>query len=220
MKTRMTAVRHRLQLPALALAFGVALLAGCSGKTRMDFNAKDVACQGLGTDWSMPDTHGVMRSSADLCGKVTYLFFGFTSCPDVCPTTMVDMARVKHLMGSQADQLQVVFVSVDPQRDTPAMLDTYVHGFDPQAIGLVGDDRQLDAMARRFKAFYEKEPGPVPGSHTMSHTAGGYVFDRQGRLRLFAPYGMASEALFSDVQRLLLEPAHMAGEQPVPACRA
>ncbi|WMJ70854.1 SCO family protein [Stenotrophomonas sp. 24(2023)] len=219
MNTR-TPIPHRLRLPALVLAFGVALLAGCSGKTRMDFNARDVACQGLGNDWSMPDTQGVMRTQADLRGKVTYLFFGFTSCPDVCPTTMVDMARVKHLMGSQADQLQVVFVTVDPQRDTPQAVDAYVHGFDPHAIGLVGDARQLDAMAGRFKAFYEREPGPVPGSYTMSHTAGGYVFDTQGRLRLFAPYGMATEALFSDVQRLLLEPAHMAGAHPVPACRA
>lgn len=205
----------------LAAGLLLGLLAGCSAQSRMDFNAKDVACEELGQHWSMPDSHGVMRGSEDLQGQVTYLFFGFTSCPDVCPTTMVELGRVKHLMGKDADQLQVVFTSVDPARDTPEVARTYVEAFDPTAIALVGNEAQLAAMTSDFKAFYEKEPGQVPGTYTMSHIAGGYVFDRQGRLRLFAPYGMPVDQLFSDVQRLLLEPTHLAaGNDALAACSA
>lgn len=195
------------------------LLAGCSAQSRMDFYSKDIACEELGQQWSMPDSHGTVRGPKDLQGQVTYLFFGFTSCPDVCPTTMVELSQVKHLMGKDADQLQVVFVSVDPARDTPEVARTYVEAFDPRAIALVGNEAQLAAMASDFKAFYEKEPGQVPDTYTMSHIAGGYVFDRQGRLRLFAPYGMPVEKLFSDVQRLLLEPAHpAAGNDALASC--
>jgi protein SCO1/2 len=132
---------------------------------------------------------------------------------------MVELSQVKHLMGKDADQLQVVFVSVDPARDTPEVARTYVEAFDPKAIALVGNETQLAAMASDFKAFYEKEPGQVPDTYTMSHIAGGYVLDRQGRLRLFAPYGMPVEKLFSDVQRLLLEPGHpAAGNDALASC--
>ncbi|HBZ8061693.1 TPA: SCO family protein, partial [Klebsiella pneumoniae] len=128
----------------------------------MDFYSKDIACEELGQQWSMPDSHGTVRGPKDLQGQVTYLFFGFTSCPDVCPTTMVELSQVKHLMGKDADQLQVVFVSVDPARDTPEVARTYVEAFDPKAIALVGNEAQLAAMASDFKAFYEKkEPGQV-----------------------------------------------------------
>ncbi len=208
----------RFRLPLLA-GLAIGLLAGCSSQSRMDFYSKDIACEELGQQWSMPDSHGTVRGPKDLQGQVTYLFFGFTSCPDVCPTTMVELSQVKHLMGKDADQLQVVFVSVDPARDTPEVARTYVEAFDPKAIALVGNEAQLAAMASDFKAFYEKEPGQVPETYTMSHIAGGYVFDRQGRLRLFAPYGMPVDKLFSDVQRLLLEPGHpAAGNDALASC--
>ncbi|QGL82218.1 SCO family protein [Stenotrophomonas maltophilia] len=203
----------------LATGLLLGLLVGCSAQSRMDFYSKDIACEELGQQWSMPDSHGTVRSPKDLQGQVTYLFFGFTSCPDVCPTTMVELSQVKHLMGKDADQLQVVFVSVDPARDTPEVARTYVEAFDPKAIALVGNEAQLAAMASDFKAFYQKEPGQVPDTYTMSHIAGGYVFDRQGRLRLFAPYGMPVDKLFSDVQRLLLEPGHpAAGNDALASC--
>lgn len=208
----------RFRLPLLA-GLAIGLLAGCSAQSRMDFYSKDIACEELGQQWSMPDSHGTVRGPKDLQGQVTYLFFGFTSCPDVCPTTMVELSQVKHLMGKDANQLQVVFVSVDPARDTPEVARTYVEAFDPKAIALVGNEAQLAAMASDFKAFYEKEPGQVPETYTMSHIAGGYVFDRQGRLRLFAPYGVPVDKLFSDVQRLLLEPAHpAAGNDALASC--
>ncbi len=213
---RLASFVRRFRLPLLA-GLVAGLLASCSAQSRMDFYSKDIACEELGRRWSMPDSRGVARGPADLQGKVTYLFFGFTSCPDVCPTTMVELGQVKHLMGRDADQLQVVFASVDPARDTPEVARTYVEAFDPGAIALVGDDAQLAAMAGDFKAFYGKEPGPVPGSYTMSHVAGGYVFDRNGRLRLFAPYGMPVDKLFSDVQRLLLEPEG-AGQEGLSSC--
>ena len=217
--TGVIALARRFRLSIVLTVAASVLLAACAAKPRVDFYGKDIACQNLGQDWSMPDSTGSNRSLADFNGKVTYLFFGFTSCPDVCPTTMVELNRVKHLMGSDADDLQVVFVTVDPARDTPAVAQAYVQGFDPTAIALVGDPAQLAAMAGSFKAFYEREDGKLPGTYTMSHTAGGYVFDRQGRLRLFAPFGMPVEQLFSDVQRLTLEPQRGAGLHSPPDCR-
>ena len=202
----------------LAAGLLLGLLAGCSAQSRMDFYSKDIACEELGQQWSMPDSHGTVRGPKDLQGQVTYLFFGFTSCPDVCPTTMVELGQVKHLMGSDADKLQVVFVTVDPERDTPAVVQTYVKAFDPSATALVGDADQLAAMASRFKAFYEREEGPVPGAYAMTHTAGGYLFDRQGKVRLFVPFGLPVEQLFSDIQRLTLEPEHPVKGPGAPVC--
>lgn len=195
------------------------LLVGCTSKSRMDYYSKDIACEDLGQGWSMPDATGRLRSPADLEGKVSYVFFGFTSCPDVCPTTMTELMQVKRLMGSHGDDLQVVFVTVDPERDTPAVADTYVKAFDPDALALVGNEGQLKQMASQFKAFYEKQSGPSDGSYTMSHTAGGYIIDKKGKVRLFAPYGTSIEHLFSDVQRLQLEPGHPApGSGPLALC--
>lgn len=195
------------------------LLVGCTSKSRMDYYSKDIACEDLGGGWAVPDASGELRSPVDLEGKVSYIFFGFTSCPDVCPTTMTELMQVKRLMGSHGDDLQVVFVTVDPERDTPAVADTYVKAFDPDALALVGSKDQLKQIATRFKAFYEKQPGPSDSSYTMSHTAGGYIVDKEGKVRLFAPYGMPVEHLFSDVQRLQLEPRHLApGSSPSALC--
>ncbi len=215
---RLAALARKLRLCTVVVAAASVLLVACAAKPKVDYYGKDIACEALGQHWSLPDSSGVSRSPADFHGKVTYLFFGFTSCPDVCPTTMVELKRVKHLMGSDADKLQVVFVSVDPARDTPAVAGTYVKAFDPTATALVGDPQQLAAMAATFKAFYDREDGPLPGTYTMSHTAGGYVFDRQGRLRLFAPFGMPVEQLFSDIQRLTLEPQLPAGRDGISNC--
>lgn len=216
--TGLAALARKLRLSTMLITAASLLLVACAAKPRVDFYGKDIACEDLGQHWSLPDSTGVTRTPADFNGKVTYLFFGFTSCPDVCPTTMVELNRVKHLMGSDADNLQVVFVSVDPARDTPAVAETYVKAFDPTATALVGNDQQLAAMASSFKAFYDREDGTLPGTYTMSHTSGGYVFDRQGRLRLFAPFGMPVEQLFSDIQRLTLEPTLPVGQRNPPGC--
>lgn len=216
--TGLAALARKLRLSTVLITAASLLLVACAAKPRVDFYGKDIACEDLGQHWSLPDSTGVTRTPADFNGKVTYLFFGFTSCPDVCPTTMVELNRVKHLMGSDADNLQVVFVSVDPARDTPAVAETYVKAFDPTATALVGNDQQLAAMASSFKAFYDREDGTLPGTYTMSHTSGGYVFDRQGRLRLFAPFGMPVEQLFSDIQRLTLEPTLPVGQRNPPGC--
>jgi protein SCO1/2 len=200
-------------------ALSAALLVACSAQSRMDYYAKDIACEGLGRDWVMPEASGETVRPEDLKGKVSYVFFGFTACPDVCPTTMLELTQVKHLMGTSAGDLQVVFVTVDLERDTPAVADTYVKAFDGSAKALVGSPAQLEAMAKSFKAFYGRERGASPVGYTMSHTAGGYIFDKSGRLRLFAPYGMPVEQLFSDIQRLQLEPGHVApGSSPLAAC--
>lgn len=206
--TGLAALARTFSLPVVLVTAASLLLVACAAKPKLDYYGKDISCQDLGQHWTLPDSAGVSRSPADFQGKVTYLFFGFTSCPDVCPTTMVELGQVKHLMGSDADKLQVVFVTVDPERDTPAVAQTYVKAFDHSATALVGDADQLAAMASRFKAFYEREDGSVPGAYAMTHTAGGYLFDRQGRVRLFVPFGMPVEQLFSDIQRLTLEPDH------------
>lgn len=205
---RRLAARVRMggAVAASGLLLAVAVLPGCTSHGVMPFNATELGDADYGTRWSMPDTEGRMRSLEDFRGKIVYVFFGFTFCPDVCPTTMTELAQVKSFLGKDADDFQVVFVTIDPERDTPEQLRTYVRAFDPTAVALVGDSEQLAVMAREFKAFYRKEAGPAPSAYMMSHTAGGYVFDRWGKLRLYAEYGTPAHALFSDVQRLMLEP--------------
>ena len=195
-----------MKMRALLGALVLGLVAGCASKAQMDFKTTDVACTGLGQNWTMPDSRGQLRSPDQFKGKITYLFFGFTRCPDVCPMTMADIAQVKHLMGSDAKNLQVLFVTVDPARDTPATVGQYIRAFDPGAIALVGNDQQLASMASDFKVFYRREVMGDGQNYMMSHTAGGYIFDKRGKLRLFAKSGTPVQDLFSDIQRLSLEP--------------
>ncbi len=131
------------------------------------------------------------------------MFFGFTQCPDVCPTTMVEMANVMKSLGPDADRVQVLFVTVDPERDTAELLKQYVPAFDPRFLGLRGDLLETDKTAKEFKVFYQKVPGKKAGSYTMDHTAGSYVFDPQGRIRLFVRHGQGTEPIVHDLKILL-----------------
>jgi protein SCO1 len=144
-----------------------------------------------------------VRRLADFKGKLVVVFFGFTQCPDVCPTTMLELAAVKKAMGADGEKVQGIFVSIDPERDTPEVLKPYVANFSADFIALRGSVDETKDIAKRFKVFYAKVPGKTEGSYSMDHTAGSYVFDTQGKVRLFTRYGSGAEALQHDLQLLL-----------------
>jgi protein SCO1 len=190
---------------SVLLAFAL-LIAGCDrGAAKPSFKSVDITGAEYARELSLPDADGKPRTLADFKGKVTLVFFGYTQCPDVCPSTLAELAAVKRELGADGDRVQGVFVSVDPQRDTPQVLKAYVSAFDLGFVALRGNDEQTQAAARNFKVFYARSPGRTEGSYTVDHTAGSYVFDAQGRVRLFVRYGSGAEALRHDLKLLLAE---------------
>lgn len=208
-----TRIQTRLQIgnkwlragAALALACSVAVLAGCEKPPpAVQFYSMDVSREGgFARDWSMPDADGKVRTLADFAGKVVYVYFGYAQCPDVCPTTMLELAEVKEALGADADKLQIIFVTVDPERDTPEIMREYVGGFDPGAVALVGTPEQLAVMAREFKVFYKKVPGTAQDNYTVDHSTGSYVYDANGKLRLYVRYGTPVAQLTQDIRHLI-----------------
>jgi protein SCO1/2 len=186
----------------LLAALGIAGLSAC-GPQQARFHNTDITGASYARDFRLTDSAGQMRSLADFRGKVVSLFFGYTSCPDVCPTTLAEMREVKAALGADGERLQVVFVTVDPERDTGEVLGRYVSAFDPGFVGLGGTPADIAAMAREFRIVYEKVPGKEPGSYTLNHTAGSYVFDPQGRLRLFLRHGQGTQPIVEDIRLLL-----------------
>ncbi len=176
-------------------------LAGCNA-SGPSFKNADITGADYGKDFALTDHTGKKRTLADFRGKVVVVFFGYTRCPDVCPTTLAELRAVKEQLGEDGKKLQVLFVTVDPERDTPKLLANYVPAFDPSFLGLYGDPAATAKVAKDFKVFYQKVPGKTPESYTVDHTAGSYVFDAQGRLRLFARYGNAAN-LVADIRTLL-----------------
>ncbi|MGI4849535.1 MAG: SCO family protein [Janthinobacterium lividum] len=170
---------------------------------KSQFSNTDVTGLDYARDFALTDHNGRARTLADFKGKVVVMFFGYTQCPDVCPTTMAEMAAVMQALGPQAASVQVLFVTLDPQRDTPDMLAHYVPAFDPAFLGLVGDAAATAKVAREFKVFYQKVPGKDPGSYSIDHTAGSYVFDPQGRIRLFVRHAQGPEPIVHDLKLLL-----------------
>ncbi len=185
---------------ALLLALP-AVLWSCSGKA--NFNGIDITGADYAQSFSLTDHNGQARTLADFKGKVVVLFFGYTQCPDVCPTSMTELARAKQLLGPQGDQLQGLFVSVDPARDTPEVMKAYMANFDPSFLALYARDDQLPALAQSFKTYYKKVEGPTPTSYTMDHSAGSYVYDTQGRVRLYHRYNSGAQLLADDLKKLL-----------------
>lgn len=191
---------------AAMLVAAAMLLSGCDGSSRADepsFINTDLTGLPYASNFSLPDHTGRMRTLEDFRGKAVVVFFGFTHCPDVCPTTMAEMAAVMQQLGPMSDRVQVLFVTVDPERDTPEILSQYVPAFDPRFIGLTGDLEQTEKVVKEFKAFYQKVPGKEPGSYTVDHTAGSYVFDPEGRIRLFVRHGQGAEPIVNDLKLLL-----------------
>lgn len=168
------------------------------------FKLTDVTGANFGKELALIDHHGKPRTLADFRGKVVTVFFGFTHCPDVCPTTLAEMAQVMKELGSDADRLQVLFVTVDPERDTQEVLSRYVPSFNPSFLGLHGNAEQTARAAREFKIFFQKQPSG--GGYSVDHSAGTYILDQQGRLRLYAQYGQGAAALLHDIRVLLREP--------------
>ncbi len=177
-------------------------LAACS-KTALSFHGTDITGADFGKSISLADTDGRIRTLADFKGKAVVLFFGYAQCPDVCPTTMAEMAQVKQQLGADGDKLQVLFITVDPARDTPMVLKAYMGAFDPSFIALIPTPEQLATVAKDFKVYYKKVDGPTPTSYSMDHSAASFVYDPQGRLRLYVRYGAGVPAMVADVKTLL-----------------
>lgn len=203
---------RRLALGVAAPLLAAVLSSGCDQKglnpmtpSGPRFQGVDITGAQYAQKLSLPDTTGRIRTLAEFKGKVVVVFFGFTQCPDICPTTMTELAEVKRRLGPQGDRLQGVFVSVDPERDTDAVLAEYIRAMDPSFVALRGTVAQVTDAAREFKVFFQKVPSQDGKSYTMDHTAGSYVFDPQGRVRLFVRYGSGVEALSSDIKLLLDE---------------
>jgi protein SCO1 len=179
------------------------ILTACSPKPEFK-NIDITGSTAFGKDFSLLDPDGKVRTLADFKGKVVVMFFGYTQCPDICPTTLTEMQQVMTILGPQSDKVQVLFVTVDPERDTAAILKQYVPAFDPHFLGLrPTDDAALEKIGKDFKIYYKKVPGKSPGSYTMDHTAGSYAFDPDGRLRLYIKHAQGPETLAHDLKELL-----------------
>ena len=200
-------MNRRLTLKNIAVCAlstaAAALFTACQpGKPQ--FHGIDITGADYARDFHLTDFNGQPRTLGDFKGKAVVLFFGYTQCPDVCPTTMNEMAQVKQRLGADGDKLQVLFVSIDPERDTPEVLKAYMGSFDPGFLGLyAGSPEQLAQLAKDFKIYYKKVDGKTPGSYTMDHTAASYVYDPQGRLRLFLRYGSSVQAAADDLKLLI-----------------
>ena len=205
--------RRSLLLGAAALATVMLTgLAACDGKApgaaaRPSFKGVDITGAEYARTLALTDAGGQARTLADYRGKVVLVFFGYTQCPDVCPTTMAELAEIKRQLGADGARVQGIFVTVDPERDTAALLKAYMANFGPDMVGLRGTPDEIKAAAKEFKVFFSKVPGKTATSYTVDHTAGSYVFDAQGKVRLFTRYGSGTQALIDDLKILLAEPA-------------
>lgn len=178
-------------------------LMACSPKPEFK-NVDITGSTAFGKDFSLLDPDGKVRTLADFKGKAVVMFFGYTQCPDVCPTTLTEMQQVMTLLGPKSDKVQVLFVTVDPDRDTAAILKQYVPSFDSRFLGLrPADEAALEKVTKDFKIYYKKVPGSSPGSYTMDHSAGSYAFDPEGRLRLYIKHAQGPETLAHDLKELL-----------------
>ena len=190
--------------PALRLFLLVLLLMlGACQQGRPGFRATDITGADFGQDFALADHTGKPRALSDFRGRVVVMFFGFTHCPDVCPTTLAELAAVVKKLGTDGDRVQVLLVTVDPERDTPEVLSQYVTAFNPRFLALRGTAEETARVAKEFKIIYQKIAGVRPDSYTMDHSAGTYIFDTQGRLRLYVSYGQGPEIFAHDIALLL-----------------
>jgi protein SCO1/2 len=195
---------RRAFLRACLAGVAAALLAACDSRTAPAFQLTDVTGASFARDFALTDHTGKPRTLADFKGKVVVLFFGFTHCPEACPLTMAELAGARKTLGKDAERVQVLFVTVDPARDTPKVLAQYVPGFDPSFLGLYGDPEATARTAKEFKVMYQQQP-QRGGDYTVDHSAGTFIFDPAGRLRLFAQYGQKAAVFAHDIGLLLKE---------------
>ena len=180
----------------------LAVLPGCSPE-QPAFRGVDITGADYAKDFALSDQNGQTRSLRDFAGQAVVVFFGYTQCPDVCPTTLQELVEVKRLLGERGEKLQGIFVTVDPERDTQALLKAYMANFDPSFVALRPTPEQLPALLKDFKIYAKKVEGKTPSSYTMDHSAQSYVYDPQGRLRLYSRYGSGAQALADDLALLL-----------------
>ena len=199
----MTALLSRRTSMRMALAAAATLMLGACSPDKPQFRSIDVTGADYARDFKLADHNGQQRTLADFRGKVVVIFFGFAQCPDVCPTAMAELAEVKRLLGADAGKLQGLFITLDPERDTPEVLKAYMGNFDPAFLALRPEVQELPDLAKHFKIFYKKNEGKTAGSYTLDHTAASYVFDPQGRVRLYTRHGMGPAALSEDLKILL-----------------
>jgi protein SCO1/2 len=167
------------------------------------FKTSDITGSSFARDFKLKDPSGATRTLADFRGKVVVVFFGYTHCPDACPTTLADLAAAMKKLGPDASRVQVLFITVDPERDTPALLAQYVPAFNPSFLGLYGDAAATEAVAKEYKVIYQKHAGDTPGNYTVDHSAGSFIYDPQGRVRLYASYGQGADVFAHDIAALL-----------------
>ena len=180
----------------------LALFTACS-EPKPSFASIDLTGADYAKDFELTDHNGQVRHLQDFAGKVVVIFFGYTQCPDVCPTSMAELAEIKKALGKDGDRLQGLFVTVDPERDTPAVLKGYMGNFDPTFLALYTTPEKLAGLAKDYKVYFKRVEGKTPTSYTMDHSAGSFVYDTKGQLRLFTRYGMGAKALTADIQLLL-----------------
>ncbi len=186
------------------LAAGTLLLGACSDSSKPAFSAIDVTGADYAKDFALTDHNGQARGIQDFRGKLVVMFFGYTQCPDVCPTSMTELAEVKKTLGADGEKVQGLFVTIDPERDRPEVMKSYMANFDPSFLALyAASPDKLAALAKDYKVYYKKVEGKTPTSYTMDHSAGMYIYDMQGRLRLYSRYGSGAQALASDLKLLL-----------------
>ena len=198
-------MNHALTLTRLLRASLLALVLGlvACGQDTLKFSAIDITGADYGREFSLADQNGRTRGLADFQGKVVMMFFGYTQCPDVCPTALTEMAQIKSLLGKDGARFQGIFVTVDPERDRPETLKAYMANFDPSFLALVPQVAELPALMKSFKIFFKKVEGPTPSSYTVDHTAGNYIYDTQGKLRLFTRNGADVAQTVADIRLLL-----------------
>ena len=194
---------HRRQWALSAAAIAGLSLLGCDSQSSLPVEGMDLTGAEHGKDFALFDAQGQQRSVKDFAGSVVVVFFGYTQCPDVCPTTLQELVEAKALLGPLGERLKGVFITVDPERDTPQVLKAYLANFDESFVGLHGTPDEIAAVAKDFKIFFKKVPGKTEGTYTLDHSAGTYLYDPQGHLRVYERYGVGSQVLAQDVKALL-----------------
>ena len=196
--------RNTLQLlTRAAVGATTALVITACSENKPSFVSIDVTGADYAKDFALTDHNGKPRTLKDFAGKVVVIFFGFTQCPDVCPTSMTELAQIKKMLGPKGDRLQGLFVTVDPQRDTPEVLKAYMANFDPTFLALYTTPEKLIDLAKDYKVYFKKVEGKTPTSYTMDHSAGSFVYDTSGKLRLYTRYGTGAKPLAQDIELLL-----------------
>ena len=199
--------RRQFAIKSIATCAGYSLvlasISACSPEEKLQFKSIDLTGADYAKGFSLTDQNGQLRTLKDFAGKIVVVFFGFTQCPDVCPTSMSELADIKKKLGADGAKLQGIFISVDPERDTPEVLKAYMLNFDPTFVALRPTLEQLPGVAKDFKVYYKKVEGRTATSYSMDHSAGSYVFDTRGNLRLYNRYGSGIDGLVGDIKQLL-----------------